>query len=88
MIILIAPSLMQCAILGVHLFLEERSGDSITLPGLIQEWQTLSISILFVVLKRGFVSGAEKLHEESGGTSKSVRPTTLSSASLPKIIFS
>lgn len=86
MIILIAPSLMQCAILSVHLFLEEKLRDSIILPGLIQKWQTLSISILFVVLKRGFVLGAVKLHEQSGGISKSVRPTTLSSASLPKII--
>lgn len=71
MIILIAPSLMQCAILSVYLFLEERLGGSITLPGLIQEWQTLSVSILFVVLKKGFVLGV-KLHEQSRGISKSM----------------
>lgn len=66
MFILIAPSLMQCAVLIVHLFLEERLGDSITLPGLTG-MQTLSISILFVVerLKRGFVLRAVKLHEVS-----------------------
>lgn len=74
MMILIASSLMQCAILSAHLYLVERLGGSITLPGLTQEWQALGISTLFfVVLKRGFVLGAVILHEENGGISKSVK---------------
>lgn len=87
--ILITSSLTQCGILRAHLYLVERLGGSITLPGLTQEWQALSISILFfVVWKRGFLLGAVRLHEQNGGISKSVRPTTLFSASLPKICFS
>lgn len=67
MMILIASSLMRCAILSAHLYLVERSGGSITLPGLIQEWQALSISILFFVVLNCFGLGAVRLHEQNVG---------------------
>lgn len=89
MSIVIASSWVQCAICSAHLYLVRRWRGGIALPGAVEEWQALSVSILFfVILKRGFVLGAVRLHKQNGSISKSVRPTTLFSASLPKIGFS